>query len=89
MLSGTPSALPLSPAKLDRMSRRTTPDAERTVGPFEPSAGNGPAVSLGIVLHARDGVVGVPGVLVVTPPGDDGPLLSPAINDPKTEVAPA
>jgi len=30
------------------MSLRTTPESARTVGPFEPSAGNGPCVSSGM-----------------------------------------
>jgi len=48
MVSGTPAAVPFRPAKLDRMSLRTTPPSDRTLGPFEPSAGNGPCVSSGI-----------------------------------------
>src|SRR5204863_1930161 len=38
--------------KLERMSRRTTPLSVSTFGPFEPSPGNGPAVSSGIALVA-------------------------------------
>ena len=45
--SGTPSAMPESPAKLERMSLRTAPDCVNTFGPFDPSPGNGPAVSAG------------------------------------------
>src|SRR3954454_9762150 len=45
---GTPSAVPLDPPKLDRMSRRTMPLCSSTSGPLEPSPGNGPAVSSGI-----------------------------------------
>jgi hypothetical protein len=50
-ISGTPSAVPDRPAKLERMSLRTTPVWFRTFGPFEPSPGNGPAVSFGIRLE--------------------------------------
>jgi hypothetical protein len=32
------------------MSLRTTPSSPRTLGPFEPSAGKGPAVSAGVVF---------------------------------------
>jgi len=66
IVSGTPSAVPDRPAKLVRMSLRTTPVWLRTVGPFEPFAGNGPAVSSGILLHVAPvvGVVAVGGVLV-------------------------
>src|SRR5262245_22017833 len=45
---GTPSAVPIAPAKLERMSPRTTPSWSRAFGPFVPSPGNGPAVSSGI-----------------------------------------
>lgn len=73
MFSGTPAAVPLRPAKLARMSPRTTPLWLSTVGPFEPSAGYGPAVSSGMRLHVLDvgGVVVVVGVLsvVVVAPG--------------------
>src|SRR6266511_4957725 len=48
MVSGTPSAVPLAPPKLDRMSLRTTPLWLRTSGPFDPPPGYGPAVSSGI-----------------------------------------
>src|SRR5262245_13782042 len=50
MVSGTPSARPDSPAKLERMSLRTTPDWPSTLGPLDPSPGNGPAVSSGILV---------------------------------------
>ena len=39
MVSGTPSATPLAPPMLDRMSLRTIPDSESAFGPFEPSPG--------------------------------------------------
>ena len=63
-MSGTPSAVPFRPAKLDRISVRTTPVWFRTLGPFELSAGKGPAVSSGILLAQVlvPGVVGVVGV---------------------------
>src|SRR5664279_389091 len=48
---GTPSATPVAVPKLDRMSRRTIPLSVSTSGPLEPSPGNGPAVSSGIVTH--------------------------------------
>jgi len=47
-----PVAEPDSPAKLDRMSWRTTPVWLSTFAPLEPSPGYGPAVSSGILLHA-------------------------------------
>src|SRR5215213_2028494 len=69
MLKGTPPALPLIPAKLDRMSDLTTPVDVSTVGPFEPSPGYGPSVSCGMRLHVADEggalVVGVVVVVVV------------------------
>ena len=37
--------MPLDEPKLERMSWRTMPLSVRTFTPFEPSAGNGPAVS--------------------------------------------
>src|SRR4051812_32489898 len=49
MTSGTPSAFPLAEPKLLVMSVRTTPDTVSTSGPLDPSPGNGPAVSSGIV----------------------------------------
>ena len=51
MVSATPSAVPERPAKLERMSLRTTPVWLRTLAPLEPSPGYGPAVSSGILLH--------------------------------------
>ena len=51
IVSGTPSATPLAEPKLDVMSLRTMPLSVRTFGPFEPSPGNGPAVSSGISTH--------------------------------------
>src|SRR5437868_13889869 len=52
IVSGTPSAIPARPAKLDRMSFRTTPLRPSTLGPFDPSPGYGPCVSSGIrLLH--------------------------------------
>src|SRR5438046_5028797 len=48
IVSGTPAATVDEFPKLDRMSWRTTPLWVRTSGPFEPSPGNGPAVSAGI-----------------------------------------
>jgi hypothetical protein len=49
--SGIPAATVDDEPKLDRMSWRTTPVCERTSGPFDPSAGNGPAVSSGMMAH--------------------------------------
>jgi hypothetical protein len=46
----TPSAVPLAPPKLDRMSPRTMPLSSSVSGPLEPSPGYGPAVSSGISL---------------------------------------
>src|SRR5918999_4403355 len=45
---GTPSATPEALPKLFVMSPRTTPLSVRTLGPLDPSPGNGPAVSSGI-----------------------------------------
>src|ERR671914_2085873 len=55
---GTPSATPEALPKLFVMSSRTTPLSVRTLGPFDPSPGNGPAVSSGIsdVVPADDSV---------------------------------
>ena len=53
-----------------RMSLRTTPLSVRTLGPFEPSPGYGPAVSWGIRLLQ---VLPVPPV--VTPPVSLGAAL--------------
>src|SRR6478609_1111115 len=52
IVSGMPSAVPVRSPKLERMSLRTTPLWLRTSGPFEPSPGNGPAVSSGITSQA-------------------------------------
>src|SRR5216110_726026 len=54
IVSGTPSAVPDAPAKLDRMSCRTTPARVRTSGPFDPSPGKGPAVSSGIRVQSAE-----------------------------------
>ena len=51
IVSGTPAATVVEDPKLDRMSARTTPLWARMSGPFEPSPGNGPAVSSGITAH--------------------------------------
>jgi hypothetical protein len=61
IVSGTPLAVADAEPMLDRMSARTTPAWVRMFLPFEPSPGNGPAVSSGIVTHE---VVAA----VVTPP---------------------
>ena len=55
-MSGTPSAVPVAPPKLERMSERTTPSWPSTSGPFVPSAGYGPAVSSGISVQSVDAV---------------------------------
>ena len=70
--SGMPTAVPLRPAKLERMSLRTPPDCPSTLGPLDPSPGYGPAVSEGIVLHVRglDAIDGTP-VLDVKPYMDE------------------
>ena len=63
MVSGTPSAVPLTSSKLDRMSLRTIPLCSSTSGPFDPSPGYGPAVPSGIspaVAEPGDGAEGVP-----------------------------
>src|SRR5262245_10533685 len=75
--SGTPSAVPLKPAKLDRMSLRTTPLWGNTFGPLEPSPGYGPSVSLGIRLVQVAPPLVVVVVVVVVVVGDVGLLLQP------------
>ena len=52
MVSGIPSATVEDVPKLNRMSWRTTPLSVRTLGPLEPSPGEGPAVSSGIGVRA-------------------------------------
>ena len=47
MFRGIPAAVPERSPKLERMSWRTTPLSTRTLGPLEPSPGNGPPVSWG------------------------------------------
>ena len=44
---------------LDVMSLRTTPLSLKTFGPLEPSPGNGPAVSPGMVSQATDSLLSV------------------------------
>src|SRR4051794_28875646 len=66
MVSGMPVAVPLAPPMLDRMSWRTTPLNVRTSGPFEPSPGNGPVVSSGIVVQSAAGLVAAFALLVTT-----------------------
>jgi hypothetical protein len=52
IVSGTPVATVDEDPKLERMSARTMPLCVRTSGPFEPSPGNGPAVSSGMTAQA-------------------------------------
>src|SRR5438128_1780264 len=52
MSSGMPAATPDALPKLERMFLRTTPLWFSTSGPFEPSAGYGPAVSSGMVVQS-------------------------------------
>src|SRR5262245_1615452 len=61
---GTPRATP-APMRLVRMSWRTTPFWLSTLGPFEPSPGYGPAVSVGIFEQPASAVE--PCVPVVCP----------------------
>src|SRR6478609_5642531 len=84
IVSGTPVAtVVLDPNEL-RMSMRTTPLSDRTSGPFEPSPGNGPAVSSGIsVTHSAvpDEADAAADALAVAPepvPHATRPRLSPA-----------
>src|SRR5689334_22611126 len=65
MFNGTPAAVPLMPAKLDRISLRTTPLDVSTFGPFDPSPGYGPSVSCGTRAHVAVDVTGVVAVVVV------------------------
>jgi len=94
IVSGTPLAVPDKPAKLERISLRTTPLRPSTFGPFDPSPGYGPCVSFGIRLHADDVVpplvvvvvvvvlsvvdVGDVGVLPPQPKSWNAPPLTPA-----------
>ena len=52
MVSGTPSAVVVEDPKLERMSLRTIPESSSTLGPFDRSAGNGPAVSSGTSVRS-------------------------------------
>src|SRR5437879_10033359 len=52
MVSGMPLATVADVPKLLRMSLRTTPLSPSALGPFEPSPGNGPAVSSGMVVQS-------------------------------------
>ncbi len=52
IVSGTPVTVVLDVPKLERMSARTMPLWARTFGPFEPSPGNGPAVSSGMTAQS-------------------------------------
>ncbi|MGC4082344.1 MAG: hypothetical protein QM736_09625 [Vicinamibacterales bacterium] len=83
--------MPLKPAKLERMSLRTTPVVDSTFGPFEPSPGYGPSVSSGIVLHELADVVPplLPVVVVdvVDDVVDEGDVVLPL--QPKSVSAPA
>src|SRR5258706_7306349 len=81
-VSGTPSATPLRPAKLDRISLRTTPPRFSTFAPFDPSPGYGPCVSSGIlVLQA---LVAVAAVLPLV----DVPLVDEVLEDEALEDEP-
>jgi hypothetical protein len=58
-VNGTPSATPVAEPMLERRSLRTMSASVSTLGPLEPSPGNGPAVSSGIgsqLVTAADGV---------------------------------
>src|SRR5262245_41912872 len=77
IVSGMPSAVPLRPTKLERMSLRTTPVWFSTLGPFEPSPGYGPAVSSGILLQAPWGVVSSPVLASLQPSSWSAPKVAP------------
>ena len=88
--SGTPSAVPLEPPNEVRMSLRTMPDSVRTSGPFEPSAGYGPAVSdatsvavPAAALAAVPADADVPAVSVVLPQAAVPPTSARAPAPPK------
>src|ERR1700754_2617798 len=75
---GTPSAFPVAPPKLERMSLRTIPLLVSTFGPLEPSPGYGPAVSSGI-----SPLLVAVGPLLLSPLVAVGPLLlSPLVLSP-------
>ena len=61
------------------MSLRTTPLSPSTSGPFEPSPGNGPPVSSGIIVQSVTVAAVEPAVVVVAPDvvdvDDDAPLV--------------
>src|SRR5690349_22620431 len=65
VVSGTPVATVFEVPKLVRKSLRTMPLCSRAFGPFEPSPGNGPAVSSGTgALQALAGVEASAGMAV-------------------------
>src|SRR5689334_24284907 len=74
-VSGTPFATPLAEPMLDRMSPRTTPSSVRTLGPFDPSPGNGPSVSSGIFEQLES----VPAASVVAVVDVDAPFVVAAV----------
>src|SRR5207342_3194961 len=81
MVSGTPAAVPEYSPKLERMSARTTPLWPRTSGPFEPSPGNGPAVSSGMTAQSAAAVLATAEAAAVADaevaddvPADDAPV---------------
>jgi hypothetical protein len=79
IVSGLPSAVPLSPAKLERISLRTTPVWPSTSSPFDPSPGNGPPVSCGMrVWQAPLPTVGSVGLSPLHP--TSGTALEPRPN---------
>ncbi|HEU4896598.1 MAG TPA: hypothetical protein VFX88_03375 [Actinomycetota bacterium] len=64
MVSGTPSAVVVEDPTLERMSLRTIPESSSTLGPFDPSPGNGPAVSSGTTARSP-------------PPADEEEVVAP------------
>ena len=67
-MSGTPAATVVDDPKLERISLRTTPLSARMFGPFEPSPGNGPAVSSGTSAQLA-AVASVAAIPALSPPG--------------------
>jgi hypothetical protein len=78
MVSGTPSAVVVDEPKLERMSLRTMPESSSTSGPFDPSAGKGPAVSSGTSERSPPAADPPPVVEVaVLPPAPEPPPPDP------------
>jgi len=89
MVSGTPGATVDDEPKLDRMSRRTMPFCDKTLGPFDPSPGKGPAVSSGMgAQSAVPAAVAEAPTVDVVEPAPEVDVVDPAGVEP-AEVEPS